>query len=392
MARGGQPPPDPVGMRLVEPDRRQPGGAAARHQRGHAGLPVVREGARRRHGLEPSEGHHRDPAAHQRRQRPAGRRRREPGQHVLGRRPPHPPDAQQRHRARAREGGARLLRLLREPLLAHADDRADRQRHDPREVGVAERAPPGRPPAGRARRPLPAGPRLDDRDPARPRRDVAAVGRLRGPAGGLLDIRRLRRDRPPLGHRAAGDAARPGAARPAVPPARAGHPRRAAALPPRRPLRPRPDRRHPLPPALRTEPRGPGGPADRRGQRGGLLPGGRGVGHARRVRHRGVRLRRPRGQGAAQGDRRQAGRRCRRRRPGGQAAADAPSGPARGPADPRGLDHGLGLPRADLPHQGAGPASREAIDRRHPRLIAGLRWSTRTSASSSCAPRRTGPW
>ena len=41
----------------------------------------------------------------------------------------------------------------------------------------------------------------------------------------------------------------PGAARPAVPPARAGHPRRAAVSPPRRPLRPRPDRRHPLPPA-----------------------------------------------------------------------------------------------------------------------------------------------
>ena len=87
------------------------------------------------------QGHHRDPAAHQRRQRPAGRRRREPGQHVLGGRPPHPPDPQQRHRARARERGARLLRLLREPLLADADDRADGQRHDPREVGVAERAP-----------------------------------------------------------------------------------------------------------------------------------------------------------------------------------------------------------------------------------------------------------
>ena len=253
----------PVGVRLVEPDGRQPGRAPARHQRGHAGLPLVREGARGGHGLQPPEGHHRDPAAHQRRQRPAGRRRGEPGQHVLGGRPPHPPDPQQRHRARAREGGSRLLRLLREPLLAHADDRADGERHDPREVGVDQRAPPGRAPARPPRRALSAGARVDDRDPARSRRDGAALGRLRGPAGGLLDLRRLRRDRPPLRHRAPGDPAGAGAARPAVPPARAGHRRRAPALRARRALRPRPDRRHALPPALRGEPRGPGGPADR---------------------------------------------------------------------------------------------------------------------------------
>ncbi len=47
LAARGLPPPAPLGDRLVLADRRLPGGPAARLQRGHAGLPLVGEGARR---------------------------------------------------------------------------------------------------------------------------------------------------------------------------------------------------------------------------------------------------------------------------------------------------------------------------------------------------------
>ena len=48
LAGGRQPPDRPVGVRPLLADRREPGGAAARQQLRHAGLPLVREGERAR--------------------------------------------------------------------------------------------------------------------------------------------------------------------------------------------------------------------------------------------------------------------------------------------------------------------------------------------------------
>ena len=142
LARGGQPPDRPVGVRPLLADRREPGRAAAGQQLRHAGLPLVREGERADDGLQPRQGRRRDRAAALRRRRPARRRRREPREHVLRGRAALLGDDERAARPRARQR-AGVLRLLRRSVRVHAHDRA-------LPLGRAPRAAGG-PPAAQAR-------------------------------------------------------------------------------------------------------------------------------------------------------------------------------------------------------------------------------------------------
>ena len=74
---------DPLGDRLVLADRRLPGRDPARRQRGHAGLPLVGEGARRADRHQPPARRGRAGAPGLRRPRAAARRRRQPREHPL---------------------------------------------------------------------------------------------------------------------------------------------------------------------------------------------------------------------------------------------------------------------------------------------------------------------
>ena len=84
-ARGLAPPPT-LGDRLVLADRRLPGRTAPRLERGHAGLPLVGEGAGPGDRHQPPPRCRRARAAALRRPRAAARRRRQPRQHPLRRR------------------------------------------------------------------------------------------------------------------------------------------------------------------------------------------------------------------------------------------------------------------------------------------------------------------
>ena len=86
LARRRLAPADGLGVRPLLPDGREPGRTAAGLKRGHAGVPLVREGQRPDDGLEPRQGRGRDRAPPVRRRRAAGGERRQPRQHVLGRR------------------------------------------------------------------------------------------------------------------------------------------------------------------------------------------------------------------------------------------------------------------------------------------------------------------
>ena len=105
---------------------RRPDRAPARHERGHPGLPLVGQGAR---GGEVSSSRPRDVAAieraHLRRARAALRRRGEPREHVLRRRAAQPADDEHGAASATAPGGIgqRLLRVLRQPLQPHPDDR-----------------------------------------------------------------------------------------------------------------------------------------------------------------------------------------------------------------------------------------------------------------------------
>ena len=121
----------PLGDRLVLADRRLPGGAPARRQRRHAGLPLVGEGAQRPDRHQPPEGRGRDRAPPLQRPRPALRRRREPRQHPLRRR--RPLDADDEHGADpAPPDRPRLRRLLRPSLRDLQDVQRGRRRVLPR--------------------------------------------------------------------------------------------------------------------------------------------------------------------------------------------------------------------------------------------------------------------
>ncbi len=86
LAAARLPPAAEVGDGLVLADRRLPGRAAARQQRGHAGLPLVGEGPERGDRDQPPARRGRAGAATLGRARAAARRRRQPRQHPLRRR------------------------------------------------------------------------------------------------------------------------------------------------------------------------------------------------------------------------------------------------------------------------------------------------------------------
>ena len=205
-------------------------GHPARHERGHPGVSLVGQGGRPRGLVVAAAGCRGDRGADLERQGAAVRGRREPREHVLGRRAVQPADDE--HRAPARPPGPdrqRLLRVLREPVQPHAHDRSRDRRHLERALagGAAEAA---RHPAPRAPRPqVLVRARLDDRRPARPAGRLGRRGHLRRAPRPLHDVHRLRRGRPPLGDRAPGDAEDPPQARPAVRAARARRGRCAAA-------------------------------------------------------------------------------------------------------------------------------------------------------------------
>ena len=110
-------------MRSLLTDRRQPGRAAARQQLRHARVPLVREGDRAHDRLQPRQGRDRDRAQAFRWRRPACRGRRQPRQHVLGRRAPLLGD-DERDQGPAALGGQGVLRLLRRSLRVHPHHRA----------------------------------------------------------------------------------------------------------------------------------------------------------------------------------------------------------------------------------------------------------------------------
>ena len=182
---------------------------------------------------------------------PARRRRRQPRQPVHRRRRARQPDhelAGARRPGRVAAGAAHpgprrlgLLRLLRQPGERRPHDRRLDRRHLPRAGRGRPRAPRRRPPPGVARRHLPAGPARRHGHLPRRRRLRAARGHAGRALGRLRRLPRLRRGRPPrragAGRQPRGAAQHRPAARPAAPGQRAG----AAPVPPRRPLRPRPD-------------------------------------------------------------------------------------------------------------------------------------------------------
>ena len=97
---GGRAHPAAVGDRLVLADRGLPGRAAARVERGHAGVSLVGEGPRQADRHQPPEGRRGDRAPPLRRQGAAPRGRRQPREHPLRRRAAHAADDE--HGARPR--------------------------------------------------------------------------------------------------------------------------------------------------------------------------------------------------------------------------------------------------------------------------------------------------
>ena len=166
--RVGQPHADLLAHRLELADRRRGERHPARLQPRHPRVPLVREGPRPRHpGLAPGR-RRRGGAPALRRPRPARRGRRQPRQPVHRRRRAHQPHhelAGARRPGRVPAAAAhprprrlRLLRLLRQPGERRPHDRGLARRHRPRAGRGGPRAPGRRPPAGVARRHLPAGP------------------------------------------------------------------------------------------------------------------------------------------------------------------------------------------------------------------------------------------
>ena len=204
--------------------------------------------------------------------------------------------------------------------------------------GGAAGRPPRRAPAGASRRRLSVHAGGDVRDRPRPDRLRRPHGHDARPARGLRDVLELRRGRAPLRPRAGRHARGAAQARPAVRPDRPRAPLRAAPLPDRRPLRPRPDP-------------------------------GRDVQAAQRLRARRARRALARATAGSTGDRRR--RRAAARWPGWRSARRPAPRPRREAGEERRLGERargrarLGQPRARLPDGGAAAADAGG-DRRAP--------------------------
>ncbi len=307
------PPPDPLGDRLVLADGRLPGGAAARQQRGHAGLPLVGEGARCGDRHQPPPRRRRARASPLRRTRPAVRRRGQPRQHPLGRRSPQPADDEHRPAPRPpRAHRPGLLRLLRQPLQRHAHVPARDPGHVQRALARLPPAAPGRAPADPTLARVCARPRLGHRDPARPPGRLGDLGHVRGAPGDLHDLPRLRRGRPPLRDRAPRRALHARGSGPADRAAGVGGRRHSPPLRAGGALRPRPVPGGHVPRPLRDLAGGARRTAGPRRHRHGRREPERGARLPRRRPQRGGRRQQRAGPGrAADG----AGQECRRRGP-----------------------------------------------------------------------------
>ena len=143
-----------VGDRSLLADGCEPGGDLAGLERGHLGVPLGREGDGDDDDLLGAAGLRGDRAPSRDRDRPAGRRRREPRQPPLrrggGRDPHRQPDGG------GEEVEPRLPRVLRERRERDADARPLRVGGHPRVDRGASRDPPGRASARPPRRHLPA--------------------------------------------------------------------------------------------------------------------------------------------------------------------------------------------------------------------------------------------
>ena len=209
-----------LGDRLVLADRRLPGRAASRLQRGHAGLPLVGEGPRHGDRHQPPARCRRARAAALRWTRPAARRRRQPRQHPLGDAP---------HSMLTMSTALHRRRPIGRDYAAYfARPYAVAQHARPRVVDVIRERR-----AARRRSPMTSG-----RGSPRPRlrlvrawatvvqRDLQVASRRRRhprrPPVDLHDLPRLRRGRPPLRDRTRG---RPRRAPRSRPPDRQDRPR-----------------------------------------------------------------------------------------------------------------------------------------------------------------------
>ena len=180
-----------------------------------------------------------DRAQPRHRRRPARERGHEPRQPPLRRGRRDDPHRQPHGRGARRQPG--LPGVLRQRVQRHADarpdglgDRAGGHRGHP---GAAPRHPPAR----ASRRHVSAPARGDVRARPRPERLQRPDRHDARAAGGVRDLRELRRGRAPLRARARGHAGGAAQARPAVRPHRARPPLRAPAVRDRGALRPRPD-------------------------------------------------------------------------------------------------------------------------------------------------------
>ncbi len=254
-----------LGDRLVVADRGQPVRHPPRDGARHARVPVGRQVDRYGRGLQPPGVGGGD------RTRPLGRRgvarpsRVELRQPVLrGRRTGGPHD----ERDRAAQGGTarrRLLRVLRPPAVGHPDDDRVRRRGLPRAARRKAAGPPRRSTPDRALVDVRVAAGLHDRDQPRRQRPRRADGHVRRARRDLRRPARVRRGRPPLRAGAGGHVGGAARHRSADRPHRAGRALRAAALPARGPLRPRPDARRSVRRAQRRDARRAGRPAVRRG-------------------------------------------------------------------------------------------------------------------------------
>ena len=246
---------DRVGDRSLVADGRQPGGHPARLERGHACVPVGREGAGDHDDLLGATRLRRDRAASFDRCRVARERRREPRQPALrrgGRGDPH----RQPDRVRE-EGEPRLPGVSRQRRQRDADARPVHVGGDPGMDGRVAGDPPRRATTRSPRRDLPADARRALRLRARPDRLRCPARHDARPFRRLRDVLQLRRGRAPLRSRAGRHARGAPKARRQVRADRPGQAVLTAALQDRRPLRPRADPGRDLQAAQRVRPRRP---------------------------------------------------------------------------------------------------------------------------------------
>src|SRR5215218_3915928 len=162
-------PSHPVGDGLVVADGCLPGRAAARQQRRLAGVSLVGERAQPTNRHEPSQGRRRAGASSFERTRPVARRRRQPGEHPLGRRETQPADYEHGAEARStRTHRSGLLRLLRQPLQHHENRRVRPGRYCSGALLRRPAAPARHPPTDQAHANLRARALVGYGDSARP--------------------------------------------------------------------------------------------------------------------------------------------------------------------------------------------------------------------------------